>query len=189
APDVPGYEILAELGRGGMGVVYKARDVRLQRFVAVKVLAAHLAASDVARRRFFREARAAAAVRHEHVVAIHSVSDEGAEPPFLVMELIAGASLEDLVKREGAVAVEEIVRIGAEAAEGLAAAHAVGLVHRDVKPANVLMEDGVGRVKITDFGLARAADDESLTQSGVVVGTPLYASPEQAREEELDHRS
>jgi serine/threonine protein kinase len=123
-PILAGYEVLEELGRGGMGVVYKAWDVRLRRVVAVKVLAAHLAASDVARQRFFREARAAAAVRHENVVAIHSVSDEGAERPFLVMEFIAGASLEALVKRDGALAVEEVVRIGAQAADGLAAAHA-----------------------------------------------------------------
>jgi serine/threonine protein kinase len=203
-PDLPGYEILSELGRGGMGIVYKARDVRLGRIVAVKVLAAQLAAVPIARRRFFREARAAAAVRHDHVVTIHYVSDEGAEPPFLVMEFIAGKSLDDLVRSRGALEVEQVVRVAAQIAEGLAAAHGHDLIHRDVKPANVLLEDGVSprpasgrgvggegfpRVKIADFGLARAAGDESMTQTGVLAGTPLFMSPEQVRGEEPDARS
>jgi serine/threonine protein kinase len=183
------YEVLEVVGRGGMGVVFKARDTRLQRIVAIKVLAAPLAASGTARQRFFREARAAAAVRDEHVVSIHAVSEETGPTPYLVMEFIAGVTLEKRIKERGPLAVKEVLRIGMQAAEGLAAAHRQGLIHRDVKPANILLENGVERVKITDFGLARAADDASLSQSGVVAGTPLYMSPEQARGEPLDPRS
>jgi serine/threonine protein kinase len=183
------YEVLEVIGRGGMGVVFKARDTRLQRIVAIKVLAAPLAASGTARQRFFREARAAAAVRDEHVVSIHAVSDESGSTPYLVMEFIAGVTLEKRIKARGSLAVKEILRIGMQAAEGLAAAHRQGLIHRDIKPANILLENGVERVKITDFGLARAADDASLSQSGVIAGTPLYMSPEQARGETLDQRS
>jgi tRNA A-37 threonylcarbamoyl transferase component Bud32 len=183
------YEVLEVVGRGGMGVVFKARDTRLQRIVAIKVLAAHLAASGTARQRFFREARAAAAVRDEHVVSIHAVSDESGPTPYLVMEFISGVTLEKRNKERGALAVKEILRIGMQAAEGLASAHRQGLIHRDVKPANILLENGVERVKITDFGLARAADDASLSQSGMIAGTPLFMSPEQARGETLDPRS
>jgi hypothetical protein len=183
------YEVLEVIGRGGMGIVFKARDTRLQRIVAIKVLAAPLAASGTARQRFFREARAAAAVRDEHVVSIHAVSDESGPTPYLVMEFIGGVTLDKRIKERGALAVKEILRIGLQAAEGLASAHRQGLIHRDVKPANILLENGVERVKITDFGLARAADDASLSQSGMIAGTPLYMSPEQARGETLDARS
>jgi len=156
------FEILKVVGKGGMGVVFKARDTRLQCIVAIKVLAAHLAASGAARQRFFREARAFAAVRDEHVVSIHAVSDDNRPVPYLVMEYIAGVSLEKRVKKHGPLAVKEILRIGMQAAAGLAAAHKQGLIHRDIKPANILLENSVERVKITDFGLARAADDVSL---------------------------
>jgi hypothetical protein len=122
------------------------------------------------------------------VVDIHAVYEEGTVP-YLVMEFIAGITLDDRVKQSGPLEVKEVLRIGMQAARGLAAAHAQGLIHRDVKPGNILLENGVQRVKITDFGLARAVDDASLTQSGMVAGTPLYMSPEQARGEALDHRS
>jgi uncharacterized protein (TIGR03067 family) len=194
-PDKPGrlgkldhYAILEVVGRGGMGVVLKAFDEKLQRTVAVKVLAPQLAASSAARRRFEREARAAAAVAHEHVVAIHAV--EGDRPlPYLVMQYVAGVSLQERLDRSGPLGLKEILRIGMQTAAGLAAAHAQGLVHRDVKPANILLENGVERVKLTDFGLARAADDASISQSGVVAGTPMYMAPEQARGEAVDHRA
>jgi serine/threonine protein kinase len=182
------YEVLELVGQGGFGLVFKAFDEKLQRVVAIKVLAPALAASATARKRFVREAQAAAAIRNEHVVAIYQVNDEHS-PPYLVMEFIAGLSLQDRLDRDGPLEVREALRIGLQAAEGLAAAHKQGLVHRDIKPANILLENGVQRVKITDFGLARAADDASLSQSGVIAGTPMYMSPEQAQGEALDHRS
>ena len=182
------YEVLEVVGRGGTGVVLRARDTKLSRVVAVKVLAATLAASGTARQRFAREARAAAAVRDEHVVAIHAVRDD-ATVPYLVMEFVDGCNLETLIRRGGPLEVKEVLRIGMQIASGLAAAHKQGLVHRDVKPANVLLENGVQRVKLTDFGLARAADDASLTQSGLIAGTPLYMAPEQAAGEPIDPRT
>src|SRR5262249_38620446 len=163
-------EILEVVGRGGMGVVLKGFDEKLHRVVAIKVLAAELAVSGTARQRFTREARAAAAVSHEHVVTIHAV-EEGHPPPYLVIQLGDGVSLQEKLDEEGPPGLKEILRIGLQVAAGLAAAHAHGLVHRDVKPANILLENGVERVKLTDFGLARAVDDASLTQSGVIAGT------------------
>jgi WD40 repeat protein len=191
--EVPGthlgrYEVREVIGRGGMGVVLKAFDPTLNRFVAIKVLAAHLASSMAARRRFAREARATAAVSDENVVAIHGVEEADGQP-YLVMEYVPGISLQEKLDRCGALELEEVLRIGRQVASGLAAAHAQGLVHRDVKPGNVLLEHSVERVKITDFGLAQAIDDARLTQSGVVTGTPAYMAPEQARGEALDHRA
>jgi serine/threonine-protein kinase len=195
ASDVPGslgrlgtYEVTDVLGSGGFGIVLKAFDPALGRVVAIKVLAPQLATSAAARNRFAREARAAAAVVNDHVVAIHAV-DSWNGLPYLVMPYIAGCSLQERVDRDGPMDIKEILRIGIQTAGGLAAAHVQGLVHRDVKPSNILLENGVERVKLTDFGLARAVDDASLTQSGVVAGTPQYMSPEQARGEAVDHRS
>ncbi len=182
------YEVVEVIGRGGFGVVFKALDPSLNRFVALKVLAPHLASNAAARKRFAREARAAAAVRDEHVVAIHSV-EEANGLPYLVMEYVSGISLQQRLDRNGPLAVEEILRIGRQMAAGLAAAHAQGLIHRDIKPANILLENNVERITITDFGLARAADDASQTQSGILAGTPQYMAPEQARGEPLDHRT
>jgi serine/threonine protein kinase len=169
-------------------VVLKAYDSELNRPVAIKVLAAHLAHVGAARERFAREGRAAAAVVHEHVVAIHNVETEGTVP-FLVMQYVAGESLQARVDAEGPLAVEKILRIGIQSASGLAAAHAQGLVHRDVKPSNILLEESVERAVLTDFGLARAIDDASLTHTGVLAGTPHYMSPEQANGEAIDYRS
>ncbi len=182
------YEVERCIGSGGMGVVFKAIDTELNRPVAVKVLAPHLARNGAARQRFSRESRAAAAVVHEHVVAIHNV-DSSVEHPYLVMQYVAGESLQARVDREGPLGVEQILRIGIQAALGLAAAHQQGIVHRDIKPANILLEDGVERLLITDFGLARTVDDASLTHTGVVAGTPNYMSPEQAKGDETDHRT
>ena len=169
-------------------MVLKAFDPTLGRAVAIKVLAPQLATSAAARSRFAREARAAAAVVHDHVVAIHSV-DSWNGLPYLVMPFIPGQSLQERVDRDGPMDLKQVLRIGIQTAQGLESAHAQGLVHRDVKPSNILLENGVERVKLTDFGLARAVDDASLTQSGVVAGTPQYMSPEQARGEPVDHRS
>jgi hypothetical protein len=180
------YEVLEVVGRGGMGIVLKALDETLHRVVAIKVMAPQLAANATARKRFMREARAAAAVSHDQVVTIHAV-EEANRLPYIVMQFVAGISLQERLVRTGPLGLKEILRIGTQTAEGLAAAHKQGLVHRDVKPANILLENSVERVKLTDFGLARAAADASLTQSGVIAGTPLYMAPEQARGEPVDH--
>ena len=182
------YEIEAVIGSGGMGIVLKGFDQTLNRYVAVKVLAPQWASSAAARRRFAREARAAAAIVHEHVVAIHAVDSAGGMP-YLVMPLVVGKSLQQRIRDDGPLQVKEILRVGIQTAAGLTAAHAQGLVHRDVKPANILLENGVERVMITDFGLARTVDDASFTRSGVVAGTPQYMSPEQADDKAVDHRA
>jgi hypothetical protein len=182
------YDILEVIGRGGMGIVLKGYDRQLKRCVAIKVLAPHLAQSSLAKKRFAREAQAAAAVVHPNVLAIHQVSPSG-RLPFLVMPLVAGESLAHRLTAKGTLELIEILRIGMQAAAGLAAAHEQGLVHRDVKPANILLEKGVERAVLTDFGLARAADDVAMTRWGVIAGTPQYMSPEQARGEALDGRS
>jgi hypothetical protein len=160
----------------------------LQRVAAVKVLAPRMAASAAARQRFVREAQAAAAVRDDHVVAIHAVQEHG-PVPYLVMEYICGQTLEERIRHGKRLDVKEVLRIGMQLAAGLAAAHAQGLVHRDIKPANVLLENSVQRVKITDFGLAYLAADAGPTGSGALAGTPPYMSPEQARGEPTDHRT
>ncbi|UUO06482.1 serine/threonine protein kinase [Blastopirellula sp. J2-11] len=182
------YEVERIIGVGGMGIVLKGFDTELNRPVAIKLLAPHLSRIGAARQRFAREARAAAAVVHEHVVSIHNVESNHANP-FLVMQYIPGESLQARVDRGGPLSVSEILRIGVQSASGLAAAHAQGLVHRDVKPANILLENDVDRAYLTDFGLARASDDASLTYTGVVSGTPHYMSPEQADGRALDPRS
>jgi WD40 repeat protein/serine/threonine protein kinase len=182
------YEVLEVVGKGGMGVVLRAFDEKLQRVVAIKALLPALASTGSARQRFVREAQAAAAVTHDHVIDIHAVEDAGAVP-YLVMQFIDGVTLQDKLDRSGPLSLKEVLRIGLQVASGLAAAHAQGLVHRDVKPANILLENGIERVKITDFGLARTMDDASLTQSGLIAGTPAYMSPEQAEGAKIDHRS
>jgi serine/threonine-protein kinase len=182
------YEVLDVLGRGGWGIVLKAFDPALHRPVAIKVLAAEYAANGTARKRFAREAQAAAAVVHDHVVPVHAV-DADATPPYLVMAFIPGQSLQQRIDRSGPLEVREVLRIGMQTASGLAAAHAQGLVHRDIKPANIMLENGVERVRITDFGLARAVDDASVTHAGSVAGTPQYMAPEQARGEQVDQRA
>jgi len=151
-------------------------------------MAQQLATNATARKRFKREAQAVAAVIHDQVVTIHAVEEANALP-YLVMQYVAGLSLQQRLDRDGPLELQEILRVGIQTASGLAAAHAQGLVHRDIKPANILLENGVERVKLTDFGLARAVDDASVTQSGVIAGTPMYMSPEQAEGKPVDPRS
>ena len=181
------HEILEVVGRGGMGIVFKARDTKLHRIVAIKVLAPELAANPTARKRFLREAQAAAAVSHDQIVTIHAV--EETPLPYLVMEFIDGQSLQEKLDQTGPLEIKEILRIGRQIAAGLAAAHAQGLIHRDVKPANILLQNSIERVQITDFGLARAVDDVGLTHTGQITGTPQYMSPEQAQGKSIDQRS
>jgi Protein kinase domain/Putative zinc-finger len=183
-----GIEIRRVIGRGGMGVVYEGLDPALDRTVAVKVLSPHLVGDSPAKERFLREARAAAALADDHVVTIHAI-DQVDGLPFLVLQYVAGESLADRLTREGRLPVEAVARIGAQVARGLAAAHASGLVHRDVKPANILIEQGTGIVRLTDFGLAKLIGQGSVTAVGTVPGTPGYMSPEQAAGHDLDERS
>ncbi len=182
------YEVNGLIGVGGMSMVVKAFDRSLNRFVAIKLLAPQLALNGAARKRFAREAKAAAAVAHENVLAIHAI-DSWQDIPYLVMPLIRGGSLEQRLRNEGPLHTVDVLRIAHQIASGLAEAHSQGLVHRDIKPANILMNEGSERLKIADFGLARAVDDASLTQSGTIAGTPMYMSPEQARGYEVDCRS
>ncbi len=182
------YDVERVIGKGGMGIVLKGYDSELHRAVAIKVLAPHLAHSVAARKRFAREARAAAAVVHSHVVPIYDVESEG-KLPYIVMKYVSGQSLQARIEGTGPESVSNTLRIAQQVASGLAAAHIQGLVHRDVKPGNVLLEESVERVLLSDFGLARTADDASLTRTGVLAGTPHYMSPEQARGENIDARS
>jgi len=181
------YEVRQLIGRGGCGIVLKGFDTKLERIVAIKVMYSELASTSPARKRFLREARATAAIRHKNVVSIYAVEERPL--PYLVMELIDGPTLQQKINAIGPLELNDILEIGQQAAAGLAAAHAKGLIHRDIKPANILLEGNSNEVKLTDFGLARSADDASITQSGIISGTPLYMSPEQAQGEEIDARS
>lgn len=186
------YTIEGEIGRGGMGVVYRARDERLQRRVAIKVLPPELAFSSEIRQRFTREAQTAARLSHPHIVPIHDVG-EGNGIVYFVMGLIEGESLAARIRRRGRVPAEETRRIIRETADALSAAHAVSVIHRDIKPDNILLEGTRGRVVVTDFGIAKAMSATSgatLTSAGMAIGTPSYMSPEQAAgEREIDGRS
>ncbi len=196
SPDVFGqlgpYEISDVIGQGGMGVVFKGTDPSLKRPVAIKVLAPGLAFNKSARARFVREAQSQAAVNHPNLVTIYEVSElSDDELPFLVMEFVQGESLQERIKRDGPLSIEDTARYGAEIAAGLAAAHEAGVIHRDIKPANVLIDAKTDTARITDFGLALAMDaiDDRITRPGVLAGTPAFMSPEQVAEESIDHRS
>jgi len=211
------YRILKKLGAGGMGMVFLAEDTLLHRKVALKTMLPQYAESAAAKERFLREARSAASIEHEHIVVIHQVGEDNGVP-FLAMPFLKGEPLDVRLYREGKLPLAEALRIAREMAEGLAAAHASNLIHRDVKPGNVWLESasprptgekgggegrsstlaplgrGVGgeggKVKLLDFGLARAQDDTShLTQTGAIVGTPAYMAPEQARQDKIDGRA
>jgi hypothetical protein len=176
-----------------MGAVYLALEPEGERAVALKVLLPQFAADADARERFVREGRACAAVRHPNVVTVYRVGETG-DTPFIAMELLSGFPLDVYLKRKGRLTVAQALRVGSEAASGLAAAHAVGLVHRDIKPSNLWLEAPHGRIKLLDFGLAKPIEatgttGRDLTTTGQVLGTPAYMSPEQARGEPMDHRS
>ncbi|MCG8653238.1 MAG: serine/threonine protein kinase, partial [Pirellulales bacterium] len=184
------------VGQGGMAVVYRARERSLDRLVAIKVLLPHLVGDESARIRFLREARMAAAIRHPHVITIHAVAEApsdllgGPAVPYLVMEFVAGGSLQDVLDHHGCLPPGEVVRIGLQTAGGLAAAHAKGITHRDIKPSNIMLEAATRDVKLSDFGLAKSIDASRLTRSGMVVGTPSFLAPEVLdSERECDHRA
>lgn len=182
------YRIESVIGFGGMATVYRALDRELNRPVAIKVLHQHLSASGNSRQRFLREAQSAASIAHANVIPIYGVHNLDGYS-FLAMPLIVGGSLQQRIDREGPLALADVLRIGLQIAEALDAAHLHGVVHRDVKPANILLEDGSLRVLLSDFGLARTLDDSTLTASGMIAGTPAFMSPEQARGESIDFRS
>ena len=180
------YKITAELGRGGMGVVYKAEDTKLERTVALKFLAPHLLEDEEARKRFHREAKAAAGLNHPNICTVYEISEEDGQT-FLVMEFIEGEGLDNKIER-GPLALKEALGFARQVADGLAAAHANGVVHRDIKPGNLLVTPE-GRVKILDFGLALLTEGSKLTKLDTTVGTVAYMSPEQAQGAKVDYRT
>ncbi len=176
------YEIQGIIGRGGMGIVFRAIDSALSRNVAIKVLDPALASVAAARKRFALEARAMAAISHEHVVPVYTV-DEHRGLPYFAMEYVPGGTLESRIRKQGPLDALSLLRVARQIAMALSAAHECGLVHRDIKPANVLLDRGVERVRVADFGLARVNSDASHTRSGFIAGTPQYMAPEQVRGE------
>jgi eukaryotic-like serine/threonine-protein kinase len=178
------YRLERPLGHGGMATVYLGRDCELDRPVAVKVLADHLVGDEAFRRRFLREARLAARLSHPNVVSIYDAGEEADGRPYIVMEHVEGVTLADLLRERGRLPAEEAVALALQACRGLAHAHAAGLVHRDVKPQNLLLRRD-GTLKVADFGIARAAEATALTQAGTVLGTAAYLPPEQALGEEV----
>ncbi len=180
------YKILDELGRGGMGVVYKAKDTKLKRTVALKFLPAELTQDKEAKKRFIQEAQAAAALNHPHICIIHEV-DESDDQTFIAMEFIEGQTLKEKAET-GPLSVDEAVDIASQVAEGLGEAHKKGIIHRDIKPANIMLTDK-GQAKITDFGLAKLSWGLDITKPATIMGTAAYMSPEQAKGEEVDHRT
>jgi hypothetical protein len=181
------YEIEATLGEGGMARVYRGTDGVLGRPVAIKVLADRYTNDATFVTRFRREAQAAAALNHPNVVSVFDTGDDG-QAHYIVMEYVPGQTLADVLKREGPLEPDRAARIAEDVGTALQAAHERGLVHRDVKPGNVMI-DPEGRTKVMDFGIARAAADDTLTQTGAVLGTAAYLSPEQARGDPVDARS
>jgi hypothetical protein len=181
------YELSSALGSGGMATVFAATDRVLGRPVAIKLLAEKYAGDDKFVTRFQREARSAANLNHRNIVSVYDTGDTDGQH-YIVMELVKGETLADLLRREGPLSPTRAARIGSAVSRALQAAHDQGLVHRDVKPGNVMITPA-GDVKVMDFGIARAATDDTLTQTGIVLGTASYLSPEQSRGDPVDHRS
>jgi non-specific serine/threonine protein kinase len=180
------YRLVQQLGKGGMGIVYKAMDTKLRRTVALKFLSHDLTSNAEARERFFQEARAAAALDHSNICTVYEV-DEFEGQSYIAMAYIEGTNLRTKL-RSGPLSVEEAVNIAIQVAEGLQEAHGKGIVHRDIKPANIMVADN-GQAKIVDFGLAKLAGQARVTRTGSTLGTVAFMSPEQARGDEIDHRT
>ena len=182
------FQVLSIIGQGGNGIVLKAWDTKLNRFVALKLLSPRLAADPVANQRFIREANAVASICDDRVVSVYSIV-ESDKTPMICMELVEGPSLQNVIDEQGALSIEQVLRIGLQVAEGLQAAHRQGIVHRDIKPANILLKNGLDQVKIADFGIAQVPDSSKLTITGQFAGTPQFMSPEQAMGRTVDCRS
>ena len=183
-----GYVVEGRLGAGGFAVVFQVRDVHLKRKLAVKLLSPDVIASHSVLERFRREAETVAQLSHPHIVKLHFIGQKD-DLVYLVMEMIDGGSLADRLQREQMLPIDDAARIFGEVASALAHAHKRGVVHRDIKPQNVLLDSESGRALVTDFGIARTAESGSLTATGMVVGTPAYLSPEQVTGEPSDHRA
>ena len=191
----PDLEVVKRLGRGSMANVYLAREVQLKRLVAIKVLSPRLARDQQARLRFEREAQSVASLTHPNIVGIHRVGRLSNDLPFIIMQYVKGRTVEDLLKAKGPMGVAEARRVMSEVASAVAAAHQRGIVHRDIRPGNVLYEEGSGRALLTDFGIAailasgEGGEAARLTKTGELVGNPAYMSPEQLLGEDLSERS
>jgi serine/threonine protein kinase len=183
-----GYAVEGKLGAGGFAVVYLVRDVHLKRKLAVKVLSPDVITSHSVLERFKREAETIAQLSHPHIVPLHFIGQKD-DLVYLVMQAIDGGSLADRMQREGQLPIDEAARMFGEVASALAHAHKRGVIHRDIKPQNVLLDAETGRALVTDFGIARTAEGGNLTATGMVVGTPAYLSPEQVTGEPSDHRA
>jgi len=180
------YKILEKLGEGGMGVIYKAHDTKLDRDVALKFLPQHLTGDPIEKERFYHEARAASALNHPNIMTIYEINEHEGQL-FIATELIEGKTLKEVVK-SGPLTIKNVLDIAIQIGDGLASAHEKGIVHRDIKSENVMLTSR-GQAKIMDFGLAKVKGATKLTKTGSTVGTAAYMSPEQAQGEEVDHRS
>ena len=181
------YQIVSQLGSGVMGVVYQAHDPRLDRHVAIKLLPPDLTRDEIAKQRFLQEAKAASALDHPNICNIHEINETPDGQLYLVMAHYEGETLKERIAR-GPLKLDDAVDVATQVGEGLAKAHFAGIVHRDIKPANLMVTTD-GTVKILDFGLAKLAGAEGVTQTGTTVGTVAYMSPEQAKGQEVDHRT
>ncbi|HEY9715465.1 MAG TPA: serine/threonine-protein kinase, partial [Chroococcales cyanobacterium] len=191
------YEIMEVIGHGGMGVVYKARHALMDRIVAIKMLQANLISDSMSVKRFQQESKAASRISHPHVITVYDFGISPQGQPYIVMDFLQGLSLADVIKNEGQVSVERTIKILSQACDALDHAHKQGVVHRDLKPTNVVLinyDDDQDFVKVVDFGVAKlmeqsGAEGQRLTQAGEVCGSPVYMSPEQCTGLELDARS
>ena len=181
------YKILDILGSGGMGIVYKAEDIKLHRTVALKFLPIELTSDETAKNRFIREAQSASSLQHNNICTIHEIDETEDGQFFIAMDYYEGETLKNKIKRES-ISLDEIIKITTQIAEGLNKAHENGIIHRDIKSANIFITKD-GTVKILDFGLAKRVDRSQFTTMGVKLGTTDYMSPEQIKGEDIDHRT
>jgi len=181
------YQIIEELGKGGMGAVYKALDIQINEEVAIKLIRPDIASDEKTIERFSNELKLARKISHKNVCRMYHLEREG-ETPYISMEHLQGEDLKDLIQKKEKLTIEEAIGVAKQVCEGLAEAHRLGVVHRDLKPQNIMV-DKEGIAKIMDFGIARSVEAPGVTATGVIIGTPDYISPEQAEGQEADHRS